>query len=623
MARCPRRSSQSAGGDNPQLALQTPHPQRLGADVQEPSKPLTMTSPEPTAASPVERQPASSKSQIASHGCTASVQATPSISSAQPAAPVPALLTAVSCVSHVHLIVGGNALASARCTRSLEVGAVVKVVAPSDVELHYGLQRRVEDGDARVEVIRRAFQERDLTTLGRDEVDAVVDAVFVTVDAGGKQAASISAMCKRLRISVNVADSPALSTFTLLSTYSDGPLHVGITTSGMGCKLASRLRRTLAQALPSGIGAACARLGGLRRRLWEEDRRAADCGSGEGGGCGNGAVDAEDEEEDGEQRATFNKLVVEGNFDAAKARRGRWLAQICEYWPLQKLCELTDADVDALFDEYASSSSAIPAVAPAVSSTVRGSITLVGAGPGDPALLTKAALDAIAAADLILADKLVPAPVLALAPRRASIFIARKFPGNADAAQEELLERGLAGVRAGMAVVRLKQGDPYLYGRGGEEVSFFESAMPELAGRVAVIPGVTSALSAPLFAGIPVTHRGVADRVMVCTGTGRRGVAPDVPVYHAMQTTVFLMACHRLEGLVGELVAKGWPAELPCAVVERASCSDQRVVRGTLESIVAAVEEVGSRPPGLFVAGWACGVLRGVNGKAWVVEEGL
>ncbi|KAK6353362.1 hypothetical protein TWF696_005330 [Orbilia brochopaga] len=621
MARCPRRSSQSAADALPAPPLQPPtSTQHPVADRGVHSKSSAMTVAEPAAPVTIPQQTDGSD---ASRIPTTPIHTSPSQSSAQTPQPVPALLTAVSCVSHVHLIVGGNALASARCTRSLEVGAVVKVVT-DDEDLHYGLRRRLEDADDRVELIRRPFQERDLTTLGRGEVDAVVDAVFVTVDAAGAQAASISAKCRRLRIPVNVADSPGLSSFTLLSTYSDGPLQIGITTSGMGCKLASRLRRTIAEALPSGIGAACARLGGLRRRLWEEDRKAG-ASSGHVSCYGGNSGNVEDEEEDGEQRATFNKMVVDGDFDAAKARRGRWLAQICEYWPLQKLCELTDSDVDSLFHEYASSSPSATAPSASTStSTAQGTITLVGAGPGDPALLTKAALDAIASADLILADKLVPAAVLALAPRRASIFIARKFPGNADAAQDELLERGLAGLRAGMAVVRLKQGDPYLYGRGGEEVSFFEKAVPALRGKVTVIPGVTSALSAPLFAGIPVTHRGVADRVMVCTGTGRRGVAPDVPVYHAAQTTVFLMACHRLAGLVEELVGSGWPRDLPCAVVERASCSDQRVVRARLDSIVAAVEEVGSRPPGLFVAGWACGVLRGVpEGKAWEVEEGL
>lgn len=128
----------------------------------------------------------------------------------------PALLTAVEAVSHVHLIVGSNPLAGARCTRALEVGALPKLIAPADATLHYGLAKRIEEG--KVEWIKRDFQDSDLTSLGREEVDHVVDAVFVT--AGGKNAVSthISSLCRRLRVPINVADAPNLCTFTLLST---------------------------------------------------------------------------------------------------------------------------------------------------------------------------------------------------------------------------------------------------------------------------------------------------------------------------------------------------------------------------------------------------------------------
>ncbi|KAF3941309.1 hypothetical protein ABW19_dt0201933 [Dactylella cylindrospora] len=518
----------------------------------------------------------------------------------------PSLLTAVSSLSHVHLIIGNNALAAARCARSLEVGAVVKLVSPRREEgrMHYGVRKRIDDGE--VEWIGREFEVGDLTSLGREEVDWVVDAVFVTLDPGGEEAAFISAKCKRLRIPVNVADSQSLSTFTLLSTYSDGPLHIGITTSGMGCKLASRLRRTVAKSFPPGIGVACERLGRLRRQIWEEDCRNLNAS----------LLDAE-EEDSGEQKATFNTLIKPDDEESQKSRRIRWLSQICEYWPLQKLCDLTDQDIDTLFNEYVTTNGA--SLNSEIIQQQKGTISLVGSGPGNPDLLTKASLDAINSADLVLADKLVPEQVLSLIPRRTSIFIARKFPGNADKAQEELLEKGLAAVQAGQNVVRLKQGDPYIYGRGAEEFEFFERR----GVKVDVLPGITSALSAPLYAAIPATHRAVADQVLICTGTGRKGAAPEPPSYNASQTTVFLMACHRLPALVESLVEKkSWPRELPCAVIERASCPDQRVIRSTLGRICAAVEELGSRPPGLFVTGWACEVLRKAKGD-WVVEEGV
>ena len=183
-------------------------------------------------------------------------------------------------------------------------------------------------------------------------------------------------------------------------------------------------------------------------------------------------------------------------------------------------------------------------------------------------------------------------------------------------------------------MLMLKQGDPYIYGRGAEEYSFFR----EKGYVPIVLPGITSALSAPLFAAIPPTHRSVADQVLICTGTGRKGAAPDPPSYIPTQTVVFLMALHRLSSLVdsltgagsakelheGESKLKPWPPETPCAVVERASCPDQRVIRSTLEHVCIAVEEEGSRPPGLLIVGWSCEVLMEMKDKArWLVEDGF
>lgn len=345
----------------------------------------------------------------------------------------------------------------------------------------------------------------------------------------------------------------------------------------------------------------------MRRRIWEEDHAV------------ELSQDLEAEEEDAGQPATFNQLVTAESVEAARGRRMRWLAQICEYWPLRRLAAISDADVEGLLRDY-TKDSALRAGNPETNGhAARGRIILVGSGPGNPDLLTRAAHKAIQSADLVLADKLVPEPVLDLVPRRATIHIARKFPGNADKAQEELLELGLEGLKAGKVVVRLKQGDPYIYGRGGEEYDFFRSH-----GHVpAVLPGITSALSAPLFAAIPSTHRGVADEVLICTGTGRKGAAPDPPEYKASRTVIFLMALHRLSSLVESLVeGRKYPLDTPCAVLERASCSDQRVIRTTLRHVVAAVEEEGSRPPGLLVVGNACTVLSQFHQK-WIVEEGF
>jgi uroporphyrin-III C-methyltransferase len=377
-------------------------------------------------------------------------------------------------------------------------------------------------------------------------------------------------------------------------------------------------------------------MGSLRRRIQAEDRLhnlEQD----------DSAV-LEDEEESLGQSSTFNSLIREADAEAAKGRRLRWLSQICEYWPLSRLATISDKDVDSVLQSYAAeSSSAIHLAENGVHIEKRGRIILAGSGPGHPDLLTRATYKAIFAADLILADKLVPAGVLDLIPRRTPVHIARKFPGNAEQAQTELLELGLAGLKAGKTVLRLKQGDPYIYGRGGEEFDFFRSE--GFSDRISVLPGITSALSAPLFSGIPATQRAVSDQVLICTGTGRKGVPTAPPEYVSSRTVIFLMALHRITGLVEDLTTHGpeiasataedstkevdksrklWPLSTPCAVIERASCPDQRVIRTTLESVAAAIEVEGSRPPGLLVLGAACEALHKPNAsKKWITEEGF
>ncbi|KAL7955867.1 tetrapyrrole methylase [Trichoderma compactum] len=560
------------------------------------------------------------------------------------------LLAGLNCTGNVHLVVGANPLAAARCAQSLGAGAHPIVVAPETAELHYGLQQKIDDGS--VKWVREEFEDGHLFRLGREEVGRVVDAVFVTAGASRDELASrISSLCKRNRIPVNVVDAPHLCTFSLLSVHSDGPLQIGVTTNGRGCKLASRIRREIASSLPPNLGAACHRFGEARRRIQQHD---------EGGSLG-------DLDDSVDQSALFNKLVAAED-DARRNRRMRWLSQVCEYWPLKKLASVTDDDVHRLLEAYAGSAaeSDLAKRRPRDDGNAglerpQGKIILAGSGPGHPDLLTRATYNAIQSADLILADKLVPSGVLDLIPRRTPVEIARKFPGNAEQAQDELLAAALAAARAGRTVLRLKQGDPFIYGRGGEELAYFRQHGFAAPGAVVVLPGVTSALSAPLFAAIPATQRDVADQVLICTGTGKKGKAPAPPEYVASRTVVFLMALHRIVGLVRELTtAVGadqgetapetdqdekapkpsntittttpsssssrtlWPLSTPCAVIERASCPDQRVIRTTLAHVAEAIEAEGSRPPGLLVVGRSCEFLHPrERGRAWVVEEGF
>ncbi|KAF9354113.1 uroporphyrin-III C-methyltransferase, partial [Mortierella sp. AD094] len=224
------------------------------------------------------------------------------------------------------------------------------------------------------------------------------------------------------------------------------------------------------------------------------------------------------------------------------------------------------------------------------SSRLQGEIKLIGAGPGDPDLLTLAAYKSITSwADIVLADKLVSKEILALIS--CPLFIANKNKGCQASGQHELFERAIQALKDGKRVVRLKQGDPFIFGRGGEELLFFR----RLGYEPTIVPGLSSSISGPLLANIPLTHRGTASQFLVCTGTGSLGAIPEMPPYAAHRTTVFLMALHHLEALVQDLVRIGYPKELPVAIVERASAKDQRCINATVGTVVQIVKEVGKQ----------------------------
>lgn len=543
------------------------------------------------------------------------------------------LLVGLNANGNIHLIVGTNSIAAGRCSQSLGAGAKPIIIGPENAHIDLGLQRKISDG--LVQWIKREFEEKDLFCLGRDDVGGVVDAVFITDSASHLQSTSssqiawliltlvigskISELCRYNRIPVNAIDAPHLCTFTLLSTYTDGPLQIGVTTNGRGCRLAGRIRRAVVGSLPANLGAACERLGALRRSLHPVSVTIP----GEWDDCA-------------EQGQLLNGI---NTGEDAKERQIRWFTQVCEYWPLNRLAAITDADIDAVMTPWSSTS--LPTkrkceTGVEIIPVKTGRIILAGSGPGHPDLITHATYRAIQVADLVIADKLVPSSILNLIPCQTPVHIARKFPGNATAAQKEIETLAIDGVQSGKVVLRLKQGDPFVYGRGGEEVTAFQRL--GLGSRVTTIPGITSALGAPLLAGIPVTHRGAADQVLICTGTIQDGKSPIPPEYVPSRTVVYLMALHRIKELVQDLAYGGtvrermserdtgralWPLDTPCAVVERASCPDQRVIRSTLEYITEAVDAVGSRPPGLLVIGATCHILGGRSTHPWVVEEGF
>jgi len=227
----------------------------------------------------------------------------------------------------------------------------------------------------------------------------------------------------------------------------------------------------------------------------------------------------------------------------------------------------------------------------------RGRISLVGAGPGDPELLTVRAFRTLRSADVVIADRLVPTPILELV--QGELRIARKPRGRAEAGQRELEAWTLEAARYGKHVVRLKTGDPFVYGRATEEIDAFAEAGFD----VEIVAGLSSVTAAPVAAGIPLTMRGVADRFTVVTGQGKDGrwVAP--PDYRPDQTLVLLMAVSRASIIADQLMARAWPADTPVAIVERATHDDERVTTATLSTLGATIAAAHVRAPAVIVVG--------------------
>jgi uroporphyrinogen III methyltransferase/synthase len=230
-------------------------------------------------------------------------------------------------------------------------------------------------------------------------------------------------------------------------------------------------------------------------------------------------------------------------------------------------------------------------------------VYLVGAGPGDPGLITVRALALIARADVILYDRLIPREALEHARGDAELIYVGKGEGADSVAQDETIRLLIEHGRAGRMVVRLKGGDPFVFGRGGEEAEALRVAGVGFE----VVPGVTAGVAAPAYAGIPVTHRDVASAVAFLTGhedPDKAGSALDWDALAAFPgTLVMYMGVGRLAQIAERLQAAGRDPAEPAAVVERGSTPAQRVVTGTLATIAERAADESIRPPALAVVG--------------------
>ena len=215
-----------------------------------------------------------------------------------------------------------------------------------------------------------------------------------------------------------------------------------------------------------------------------------------------------------------------------------------------------------------------------------GRVALVGAGPGDPGLLTVRGRRLLRRADVVVYDRLVDTRLLELVPAHARLVFAGKESGHHSRPQEEINALLIIEALRGRRVVRLKGGDPFVLGRGGEEAAALEAA----GIRFEIVPGVSSAVAAPAYAGIPVTHRGVASSFAVVTGHECHGKDRRVDwakLATAVDTLVVLMGAGRLETIARELIAHGGAADTPTALIRAATTSDQQTVTTTLAAVAA------------------------------------
>ncbi|HLB99688.1 MAG TPA: uroporphyrinogen-III C-methyltransferase [Candidatus Bathyarchaeia archaeon] len=232
----------------------------------------------------------------------------------------------------------------------------------------------------------------------------------------------------------------------------------------------------------------------------------------------------------------------------------------------------------------------------------RGKVYLVGAGPGDPKLLTVRAVELLRKADVVIYDRLVGKSILNLAPKTARKIYVGKKAGKHEVPQNKINELLVSIALEGKKVVRLKGGDPFLFGRGGEEAeTLLEKNVP-----FEIVPGVTSAIAAPMYAGIPLTHRDYASSVAIVTG--HRAGDSGKPVNwsklaNAVDTIVILMGIESLEAIVAKLVAGGLDPNKPVAIIQQGTTRNQKSILGKLSNIVDEAEKNNMRPPAVVVIG--------------------
>jgi uroporphyrin-III C-methyltransferase/precorrin-2 dehydrogenase/sirohydrochlorin ferrochelatase len=368
----------------------------------------------------------------------------------------------------------------------------------------------------------------------RPFVPADLDACWYVVSAAPHDVnARVVRLAARRAIFVNAVDDPANATAFAGSGFRRGPVTVALSTGGE----APALARVLREALSALIGSDVQDWAMLARRLRTDWRR---------------------------ERVPMTE------------RRNALLAALAR-----------------LHDEAEASGAPTRGVKPPAAA---GFVSLVGAGPGDPELLTRKAARRLAEADLVLYDALVEPSAISLATRAQRIFVGRRR-GSDTLGQDAIIRTMIRAARRGRRVVRLKGGDPFVFGRGGDEALALQAAGVPYE----IVPGVSSALAAPAAAGIPVTHRGLASAVLVTTGHDpERFATLALSLPPRGVTLVLLMATEARAEIAVRLRDAGWPPATPAALISNATQPDERVWWGTLATLSAADVD---QAPGTIVIG--------------------
>ncbi|HSC81362.1 MAG TPA: siroheme synthase CysG [Chitinolyticbacter sp.] len=361
--------------------------------------------------------------------------------------------------------------------------------------------------------------------------------------------AAVHAAGEAAGVLVNAVDSPAHCRFIVPAIVDRSPLVLAISSGGNAPVLARQLRARIEAWLPHGYGVLARLAGALRER-------------------------------------------VKARFADERARRRFW--EIALDGP---------AAEKALAGDEAGATAALETALAASddSALARGAVYLVGAGPGNPDLLTFRALRLMQKADVVLYDNLVSPAIMELVRRDAERVYVGKKASNHALPQEEINQLLVRLAREGKSVLRLKGGDPFIFGRGGEEIE-------ELAAHgvdFEVVPGITSAAGASCYAGIPLTHRDYAQSVTFVTGH-RRGDAIELDWPRLTgdgETVVVYMGVAQAPRLCAELIAHGRAADTPAAVIEKATLPEQRTVIGTLATLPGLIEEASIKPPALIIIG--------------------